>query len=177
MGTESRLANGVLATTGATICHAIAYGLLSVGVGFTGHAATDAIFTLLLSLVFAVFGMVVVRAAVSRGSLVTIGVVQLALLQAAMFVAQELVEGIGSGAGLAATLTALPVLVGVALQPIVAFVLLFLVRRAERLGEGLATRVAAVPPTGAGWLWNPVPSLVPCRIDARHLLGSRAPPR
>jgi hypothetical protein len=130
-----------------------------------------------MSLLFAVVGVVIVRAAVSNGSVVTITVGRLALLQAALFVAQELVEAIGSGATAAASLTATPVLVGLAIQPLVALLLLTLVRHAERLGAGLAAHRPPVRPAGPDLLWRTIPSRMPMLLECGAVRGSRAPPR
>jgi hypothetical protein len=174
---DRRLAHGVLAVTGSMLSHSVAYGLLSTGVGFTGHGATDTVFATLMSLLFTLVGVVVVRAAVGNGSVVTITVGRLALLQAGLFAAQEMVESIGSGDSLAHALTATPVLVGFLIQPLVALALLMLVRHAERLGAGIAARPAPNPPTGPAQLWRPISSAVPLRVDSGNQFGSRAPPR
>ncbi len=177
MTADRRLAHGVLAITGSMLSHALAYGLLSTGVGFTGHAATDTVFAMILSLSFAVVGVVVIRAAVGNGSIVTLTVGRLALLQAGLFLAQELFEGVGSGASVAHAFTTAPVLVGLVAQPLVALALLTIVRHAERLGAGIATRPGPDRAEGPVRLWRMIPSAVPCRVDRGRRFGSRAPPR
>ncbi len=174
---DRRLAHGVLAITGSMLSHAVAYGLLATGVGFTGHGATDTVFATVMSLLFALVGVAIVRAAVGSGSVVTITVGPLAILQAGLFIAQEVFEGIGSGESLTHALTATPVLVGILVQPLVALALLVLVRHAERLGAGIAARTAPKPATGHAELWRPISSPVPLRVDNGRRFGSRAPPR
>jgi hypothetical protein len=177
MVADRRLAHGVLAIAGSMLSHAVAYGLLSTGVGLTGHGATDTVFATVMSLLFALVGVAIVRAAAGNGSVVTITVGRLALLQAGLFTAQEVFEGIGSGASLAHAMTATPVLVGLLVQPLVALVLLTLVRRAERVGAGIVARTASNPPSGPAQLWHAIPFLVPMRVDNGNPCGSRAPPR
>lgn len=176
MNGEQRLLHGVLAVGGSLLVHALVYAAFTAGGGVSGHGNTDGILAIAFSGVLAIAALAVGRAALRRGGCGRVRLVPLMLSQVGLFAGQELFEGLGSGAGLLSTVGAPTFVVGLALQPLVAWMLTALVRGAQRFGDSLAIVGATPRGMGGGLVWSPavVPTFVSPDVSPRR--RTRAPP-
>lgn len=127
------LANSLLVATGVLASHAIAYAIAAAGTSVTGHGYTNQLSAGTLPAVLSVLLVVSLRSARENAPFKALSLGSLAALQAVVFMTQESIETVVSGASFFSTFTQPVVLLGIAIQPLVALGLRKLVLVAKKV--------------------------------------------
>lgn len=176
MTAEQRLIHGVLAVGGSLSVHALVYAVFVTGNGVSGHRSTDGLSAIAISGILGTVALAIGRSALRRGAVDVVLFTRLMPAQLGLFAGQELLEGLGAGASLGSLVAAPTFITGLALQPLVAGLLVALARGARRVGAQLEAQLPTPAPAGAAMPWQPIPVLAVAAAHRHDQVRTRAPP-